>query len=194
MLGLSVHKLALVTMGLFKCVSSPLELQLLSLNFLWPVSILNLSQQGLLGYPINAHQIHWAEVLLCEKHAKAWKRWSLGSFPTLRSSHGASLLYVYGYHMYSRIPDSISNFSKLTFTQPACYIASLIGWVYISLSFFSLKKPHVFSLWESGEMFHNAQLGDSGQLEEVSSLCLPPCKSQGSNSRHWDWQQGLSTN
>lgn len=46
-------------------------------------------------------------------------------------------LYVYGYHMYSRIPDSISNFSKLTFTQPACYIASLIGWVYISLSFFS---------------------------------------------------------
>lgn len=50
MLGLPVHtsKLALVTMDLFKCLSSPIQCELLSLNFAWPVPILGLSQQGFL--------------------------------------------------------------------------------------------------------------------------------------------------
>lgn len=64
--------------------------------------------------------------------------------------------------------------SQIDIYTTAYYIASLIGWVYISLSFF-LKK--IMYLVEGGRRkFHNAQ------LRTVD------------NSGHQDWQQGLSIN
>lgn len=113
-----------------------------------------------------------------------------GPFQHSSSSDGASLLYVHGYHMYSRIPDSISNFSN--WHSHNCLLYSFTYWLSIHITLFFLKKN--MYLVGGQEKVSQCTTEDSGQFEEFSSLRLPPCKFQGSNSGHQDWQQGLSIN
>lgn len=70
------------------------------------------------------------------------------------SSDGASLLYVHGYHMYSRIPDSISNFSNWHLHN--CLLYSFTYWLSIHITLFFLKK-NMYLVGGAGESFtmHN---------------------------------------
>lgn len=192
MLGLSVHKLALVTMDLFKCVSSPLNVSFSQWTlcgqchlYIEPITArLSLINNKCLSHTLSRSLIVWDA-------CKNLKRMVSG---VLFNTHLLLTVPVfYTFMAITCIHEFQTQFptSQIDIYTTAYYIASLIGWVYISLFFFLKKNMYLVG---GQEKVSQCTTEDSGQLEEFSSLRLPPRKFQGSNSGHQDWQQGLSIN
>lgn len=156
MLGLSVHKLALVTMDLFKCVSSPLECKLLSLNFLWPVSVYIEPITARLSWVHNKCSSNTlSRSLIVWEACENVKEMVSGvlSNTQIFFSWCQSFICLWLSHVFtnSRFNSQLLKIDIYT----TCLLYSFTYWlsIHITLSFFLKKKNHVFSLWESGKCF-----------------------------------------